>query len=29
MSEHRVTIDWKRETPDFEYQSYSRDHNWV
>jgi organic hydroperoxide reductase OsmC/OhrA len=29
MSEHTVTIDWKRETPDFEYQSYNRDHDWV
>ena len=29
MSEHRVTMDWKRETPDFEYQSYNRDHDWV
>ena len=28
MSEHRVTIDWKRETPDFAYESYNRDHNW-
>jgi organic hydroperoxide reductase OsmC/OhrA len=28
MSEHRVTIDWKRETPDFEYKSYNRDHDW-
>ncbi len=29
MSEHTVTIDWKRETPDFGYQSYNRDHDWV
>ena len=29
MSEHKVTVDWKRETPDFEYQSYNRDHDWV
>jgi len=29
MSEHTVTIDWQRETPDFEYQSYNRDHDWV
>ncbi len=28
MSEHQVTIDWKRETPDFEYKSYNRDHDW-
>jgi len=29
MSEHTAMIDWKRETPDFEYQSYNRDHDWV
>lgn len=28
MSEHRATIDWKRETPDFAYESYNRDHDW-
>ncbi len=28
MSEYRVTIDWKRETPDFAYESYNRDHDW-
>ena len=28
MSEHRVIIDWKRETPDFAYDSYNRDHAW-
>jgi organic hydroperoxide reductase OsmC/OhrA len=28
MSEHSVTIDWKRETPDFDYKSYNRDHDW-
>src|SRR5262249_35608755 len=28
MSEHRVTIDWKRETPDFAYETYNRDHDW-
>jgi len=28
MSEHTVAIEWKRETPDFEYKSYNRDHNW-
>ncbi len=28
MSEHAVTIDWKRETPDFAYESYNRDHDW-
>ena len=29
MSEHHVTIDWKRETPDFAYETYNRDHDWV
>ena len=28
MSEHDVMIDWKRETPDFAYESYNRDHDW-
>lgn len=29
MSEHKVTIDWKRETPHFAYETYNRDHDWV
>jgi len=29
MSEHTVTVEWRRETPDFDYQSYNRDHDWV
>jgi len=29
MSEHTVTIDWKRETPDFAYETYNRDHDWT
>jgi organic hydroperoxide reductase OsmC/OhrA len=29
MSEHTVTVEWKRETPDFAYQSYNRDHDWT
>ncbi len=29
MSEHKVTVDWKRETPDFAYETYNRDHDWV
>jgi len=29
MSEHRVTVDWKRETPDFAYETYNRDHDWT
>ena len=26
MSEHRITLNWTRTTPDFDYKSYSRDH---
>jgi hypothetical protein len=26
MSERNVTVKWKRETPDFSYQTYNRDH---
>lgn len=29
MSEHQVMIEWKRATPDFSYQTYNRDHDWV
>lgn len=29
MSEHIATIEWKRETPDFTYESYNRDHDWT
>jgi len=28
MSEHHATIDWKRVTPDFAYETYNRDHDW-
>jgi organic hydroperoxide reductase OsmC/OhrA len=28
MSEHTVTVEWKRETPDFAYETYNRDHDW-
>jgi organic hydroperoxide reductase OsmC/OhrA len=28
MSEHKVTVEWKRETPGFDYQEYNRDHEW-
>jgi len=28
MSEHKMTLTWKRATPDFEYKSYNRDHTW-
>jgi organic hydroperoxide reductase OsmC/OhrA len=26
MSEHRISLNWKRTTPDFEYKTYARDH---
>ena len=26
MSEHRIKLNWKRTTPDFDYKSYIRDH---
>ena len=26
MSEHKVTLEWKRDTEDFSYESYTRDH---
>jgi organic hydroperoxide reductase OsmC/OhrA len=29
MSEHSAVIEWKRETSDFGYQSYNRDHDWT
>ena len=29
MCEHTVTVEWKRETADFAYESYNRDHDWV
>jgi len=28
MSAHKATIHWRRETSDFQYQTYNRDHNW-
>ena len=28
MSEHTATITWRRETPDFAYETYNRDHDW-
>jgi organic hydroperoxide reductase OsmC/OhrA len=28
MSEHRATITWRRETPEFTYETYNRDHDW-
>ena len=29
MSEHTATIAWRRETPDFAYETYNRDHDWL
>jgi organic hydroperoxide reductase OsmC/OhrA len=28
MSEHRARIDWRRDTPDFRYETYTRSHTW-
>ncbi len=28
MSEHKMTLTWRRATPDFEYKTYNRDHQW-
>ncbi len=28
MSEHKATLTWKRETEDFTYKTYSRNHVW-
>ncbi len=28
MSEHHATILWKRETADFAYETYNREHDW-
>jgi organic hydroperoxide reductase OsmC/OhrA len=28
MSDHTATIEWRRETPDFAYETYNRDHDW-
>jgi organic hydroperoxide reductase OsmC/OhrA len=28
MSEHKVTVDWERETPNFAYETSNRDHDW-
>ena len=29
MSEHHAKILWERTTPDFDYETYSRDHSWT
>ena len=28
MSEHKAKIEWKRTSPDFDYETYNRDHSW-
>jgi hypothetical protein len=28
LSEHTVTIEWRRETPDYAYETYNRNHDW-
>ena len=28
MSQHAITLEWKRESADFGYQTYNRDHDW-
>ncbi len=28
MSEHKVSVIWRRKTDDFQYKTYSRDHSW-
>ena len=29
MSEHRVSLEWKRDAEDFSYAAYTRDHTWT
>lgn len=29
MSEHTITLEWKRELESFSYETYNRDHVWV
>src|SRR5512135_915078 len=29
MSEHTVTVAWKRETAEFTFEAYNRDHDWT
>lgn len=29
MSEHKVAIAWKRDSDDFSYQGYTRNHTWT
>ena len=29
MSEHKIMLEWKRESESFSYESYNRDHVWI
>lgn len=29
MSEHKVTVEWRKETEQFTYETYNRDHQWA
>lgn len=29
MSEHKVRVEWKKETEEFTYETYNRDHAWT
>jgi organic hydroperoxide reductase OsmC/OhrA len=29
MSEHTITVEWVRETAEFTYDTYNRDHDWI
>ena len=29
MSQHHVALQWQRESADFTYQTYNREHRWV
>ena len=29
MSEHRATVAWRRDSDDFTYERYTRDHTWT
>lgn len=29
MAEHKITLEWKRESEQFTYDTYNRDHQWI
>lgn len=29
MAEHKITLEWKRESETFTYETYNRDHVWI